>query len=128
MHKMGFHKTCINMIMNCVKTVSYSILINGEPKGSITPSRALRQGDPLSPYLFLLGTKSLISLLQQVEAGILIIGIKKYRRAPHINHLLFVDNSVLFCKSTIQESVNIKKLLEIYEHKSGQKVNRDKNH
>ena len=58
-----FSEKWIGLIMVCVKTVTYSILVNGEPKNLIHPSRDLRQGDPLSPFLFLLCTKGLHGLI-----------------------------------------------------------------
>ena len=63
MRKMGFDWRWVNLIMECISTVSYSILINGEPSPIIHPSRGLRQGDPLSPYLFLICSEGLHSLL-----------------------------------------------------------------
>lgn len=54
MKKMGFHDKWISLMMMCVTTMSYSVLINGETKGIITPSRGLRQGD-LIPLPFLCG-------------------------------------------------------------------------
>ena len=65
MRKMGFNERWIGLIMACVKTVSYSILINGQPQGFIQPSRGIRQGDPLSHFLFLLCTEGLHGLIQQ---------------------------------------------------------------
>ena len=64
MKKMGFLEKWISLTMMCVTTVTYSVLINGEPKGRITPLRGLQQGDPISPYLFLLCAEGLTAMLK----------------------------------------------------------------
>ena len=64
MLKMGFNVRWTGLIMECVRSISYSILVNGEPRGNIIPTRGIRQGDPLSPYLFLLVSVGLNGLLQ----------------------------------------------------------------
>ena len=65
MLKMGFQDSWVALIMQCVSTVTYSALLNGEPKGFIRPSRGLRQGDPLSPFLFLFCAEGLNALLNK---------------------------------------------------------------
>ena len=74
--------------MVCVKTVTYSILVNGESKGLIHPSRGLRQGDPLSPFLFLL-CNGLHGLINKVASNGYINGFSLCRQGPKLTHLFF---------------------------------------
>ena len=71
MVKLGFPEEWIDRVMSCVTTPSFSVRINGKAYGNIIPSRGLRQGDPLSPYLFLLCAEGFTSLLskQKLRGG-----------------------------------------------------------
>lgn len=75
MRKMGVHQKMIEVIMRCITTVTYSILINGQTRGRVVPSRELCQGDPLSPYLFLFCAEGLSALLRQAAKRQAIHGI-----------------------------------------------------
>ncbi|KAL0008862.1 hypothetical protein SO802_010364 [Lithocarpus litseifolius] len=112
--------------MMCIKSVSYSVLLNGEPKGLIRPTRGIRQGDPISPYLFLLCGEGLSAMLKQAENRGSINGVSVCRKAPRISQLLFADDCLVFCKANMKECSNIWKILQDYEMASGQKMNRDK--
>ena len=103
MLKMGFENSWVSMIMECVHTVSYSILINGEPRGFFHPTRGLRQGDPISPYLFLLCAEGLNALLMKATISKSIHNISISCGGPKITHLFFADDSVLFCRASLQE-------------------------
>ena len=112
--------------MSCLSLVSYVVLLNGQPVGNIKPTRGLRQGDPLSPYLFLLCAMWLQGLLKKAEANGDIRGVSICRNGPRVSHLFFADNNVLFCRAKEEECQKILDLLSVYERGSGQKINRDK--
>lgn len=94
MERFGFARIWIDTIMQYVSTVHYSFLVRGKPRGFVVPTRGLRQGDPLSPYLFLLAAEGFSALLQQKQSVGLLPGISICPQAPHINHLLFADDII----------------------------------
>ena len=74
--KMGFGKRWVSWVKWCVSTASFSILVNGSPAGFFQNSRGLRQGDPLSPYLFVIGMEALSRLLIRAVDGNFLSGSK----------------------------------------------------
>ncbi|KAL5800554.1 hypothetical protein ACOSQ4_033438 [Xanthoceras sorbifolium] len=109
--------------MACVSSVSYQFLLNGETVGFIKPERGLRQGDPLSPYLFLICAEGLSSLIRKAELEGLIHGLGCGRSGPRISHLFFADDSLLFFKANFAKCVAIKNILQVYETISSQAIN-----
>lgn len=97
MHKMGFPEMWIERVMSCVTAPSFSVLINDKSYGNIHPSKGLHEGDPFSPYLFLLCAEGITSLLAKAKLKGRINGVSICRRAPKISNLLFADDSLLFC-------------------------------
>ena len=125
MERMGFHERWIGLVMHCISTVFYSILINGVAYESIIPTRGLHQGDPLSSYLFLLCVDGLSSLINNAARNQLLSGISMCRGCPMVTHLFFADDSLFFCKASSQECHQLVDILQLYEA-LGQKVNADK--
>lgn len=126
MLKLEFHENWVRTVMGCVSTVSLSILHNGEELGHIILRRGLRQGDPLSPYLFIICAEGLSSYLNAMEERRMIKGCQVARWVPKVTHLLFVDDSYILFNANKDECRNIKECLLIYEKASGQKVNFEK--
>jgi hypothetical protein len=123
MCKLDFEEGWIKMIMSCVRTVKWSVLVNGNGVGHIRPSRGIRQGDPISPYLFLICTEALSSLLKHAEHTEAISAVPTSRRGPKLSHLFFADDSLIFCKANQVEWWRIMRVLGVYEAGSGQKIN-----
>ena len=126
MEKLGFDVKWMSLIMKCVATVSYSIMINGVPRGNIFPSRRIRQGDPLSPYLFILYAEGLSSLIKSPVANGDLKGVTVCRGGPKLSHLFFADDSLIFCRASLAECTALQRILKVYEDALDQQLNRAK--
>ena len=120
---MRFDPKWIRWIMECVTTVEYTLLINGSMTRSFKPSQGLRQGDPLSPYLFLMCANILSISLTHAEALKKIRGIKVGKNGLVFSHLLFADDSLLFFRKDKNSVQNLQSILEWYCSISGQSIN-----
>lgn len=126
MGKFGFHRGWIDKIMNLVCSVTYTFLHDGEQFGDVVPRRGLRQGDPISPYLYILCDVGLSSIIRRNEDAGLLHGCKVAKDAPVISHLLFADDCYFFFKDVKSEATVMKNILNRYEEISGQVVNYNK--
>ena len=115
MKRMGFNEKWVELVIERVSTVTYSLLINGEPMGNIKPSRGIYQGDLLSPYLFFLCSEGLHRMIKKVADDGDIQGVSICRNRPKLTHLFFADDSHLFCKATTQECQKVLEILSSYE-------------
>jgi len=102
-------------------TSSFSVLLNGSPFGLFSPSRDLRQGDPLSHFLFIIGVEVISRMFHQS-----LCGFKIARSYSSLNHFLFADDRVIFTTATSSQDIIIKDCLNTYSSWSGQTVNANK--
>jgi hypothetical protein len=123
---MGFSEKWMQWMMLCVSSVNYSTLVIFEKVGPIHPGRGLRQGDPLSPYLFILVAEGLTALINKAVANGELHGVKICRGAPSVFHLLFADDCFIFFRSNLSETRKLMEILKTYEDASGQEVNLSK--
>jgi hypothetical protein len=126
MNQLGFHQIWVQMVMRLVTSVSFSVLFNGDKLDNFRPTRGLRQGDPISPYLFLLTAEGLTGLLKSRNQSSVLKGIKVAPLTPMVSHLLFADDSLLFFRANRENALVIKEVLNTYCRASGQQINMDK--
>jgi hypothetical protein len=126
MMRMGFHGRWVSLIMRLVSSVSFSVLFNGTPLESFRPSRGIRQGDPISSYLFLIAAEGLSGLLKKSRQSLHLQVIQVAPSAPAVNHLLFADDSQLFVKASTAGARDVTEILKKYCDASGQRIKLDK--
>ena len=106
--------------MKCVRSVRFSVRINGQTLEPFSPSPGIRQGDPLSPYLFLFVGEALSRILKNQVLNGHITPLKVASNAPGISNLLFADDSLLFFKATIEEARVVDNTLSLFQRCTGQ--------
>lgn len=120
---MNFPMEWRKWIMSCISTASASILVNGSPSSTFNLQRGLRQGDPLSPFLFVLVGEVLNLLIKKATSMNLWNGISITQSDVSITHLQYADDTLIFCDARLESLINIKKMLIIFQLASGLQVN-----
>ena len=129
LQSMGFGEKWIGWISWCISTATFSVLINGTPEGFFNSSRGLRQGDPISPYLFVIGMEALSRLIHRAVEGGFLSGCRVDGRGGNgalVSHLLFADDTLVFCEASEDQMVHLSWLLMWFEAISGLRINLDK--
>ncbi|XP_056692063.1 uncharacterized protein [Spinacia oleracea] len=122
----GFPQHWINLIYQCISTVSYKVLINGHTSEQFKPKCGIRQGDPLSPFLFLFCMDILSRMLQLGNDLKQFKGISLTRGTPQMTHLFFADDALLFFLATKDSCSAVSKILHRFCRISGQQLNLQK--
>lgn len=122
----GLEDCWVRWILQCVVNLSMSILWNGEKMTAFTPARGLRQGDSLSPYLFVL---CLERLCHMIDCSMGVGDWKPIclsRGGPKLSHVCFADDLILFAEASVAQIKVIRRVLERFCVASGQKVSLEK--
>lgn len=120
---MNFSNYWMNLIMECVSFVQFSILVNGCPTKFFEPSRGLRQGDPIFPYLFLFCANILSLALSKEEGMGKFKGLQVGRRGVSFTHLLFADDTLFFFQNDKASVHSLRNTIQWYCSVSGQCIN-----
>lgn len=120
---LGFEETWCSWIKECVSTASASVLVNGSPSGEFMLQKGLRQGDPLSPFLFLIAAEGFCLLVDKARENGTFSGVTVGNDQVEISHLQFADDTLMFGKASKSNIQSLKGIIRSFELISGLEVN-----
>lgn len=124
MLKMGFPTLWRKWIKECIGTATASVLVNGSPTNEFPLGRGLRQGDPLSPFLFLLVAEGFNVLMEALSVNNLFADYKLGSQNPVVvSHLQFADDTLILCEKSWANIRAMRACLLLFEELSGLRVN-----
>jgi Reverse transcriptase (RNA-dependent DNA polymerase) len=127
LRKFGFPQPLTNLILSCVTGLKFTIKLNGETGGGfISPGRGLRQGCPLSPYLFILSMDLLSGRLTNTQNQGELKGLTLTAEAPTITHSMYADDLVRFGLAEEREVKALSEIMKVFGVISRLKINNDK--
>jgi hypothetical protein len=122
----GFDQGWVTWIVNLTSSAFFSLLINGVPSKPFSPSRGIRQGDPLSPFLFIILAEGLSRSIHAAIETKLLTGLSLHGISPPISHSQFVDDTLLMGSPTVREANSLLDILQTFSDASGLDCNKDK--
>eukprot|EP00253_Pinus_taeda_P008550 PITA_08550 len=119
----GFCRQWISWVLALIRSSRFSILVNGAPSEPFSPSRGIRQGDPLSPFLFVILMEGLSRIIAKKRADAVIKGLQPIRTLPATTHQQFVDDTMLHGIPTVKEALAFRHILDLFSKASGMEIN-----
>lgn len=126
--EVGLSSDWVRNIIMCIQTSRLQVLWNGEKLQAFNPNRGLRQGDPLSPYIFVLCIERLSHIISAFVQEGNWKGIRLSNNGPMLSHLFFANDMVLFGEASIHQMRVMLECLDMFCSVSGQKINYHKSH
>ncbi|KAF7844578.1 ribonuclease H [Senna tora] len=126
LRRMNFPQGWIGYIMQCITSVKYQLLFNGGITDMFEPSCGIRQGDPISPYIYILSANVLSCMIRKEERAKLWKGIKLGQASTELTHLMYADDLFCFFEVNNHNCEAVKRVLQEYDSLASQQMNLQK--